>query len=201
MSIEALIAEEESIKAGFVAEAKAFKHIADQQLYKAAGHKTFEDYCDRRVNCGARHGWRMVRAGAIVEQMLAAPIGKLWLPSNERQAREFAKLENQDIPHAAQVVYDRATKKHGEPQITAESIHETLVHDKFIKPARKRSDAEHQAQKDRAMRRTFANLWQAFADLDIDPEEAAARYGTHIFGDAFEDALVYMLRLAELRDQ
>lgn len=200
MSIEALIAEEERIKQGFVDEATAFKAIADGALYRAAGYKTFEDYCNQRANCGARHGYRMVKAGAIVEQLLESPVGKLWLPQNERQAREFAKLEDQDIPHAAEVVVDTAPKKHGEPQITAEHIHSAFVHHKFIKPPRKRSDGEHQAQKDRAIRRAFANLWQAFADLGIEPEEAAARFGNHIFDAAFEDALVYMLRLAELRD-
>ena len=200
MSLEALIAEEESIKAGFVAEAKAFKHIADEQLYRAAGFKTFEDYAEHRAGCGARHGWRMVKAGGIVEQLLAAPIGRLWLPANERQAREFAKLEGEDIPHAAQVVYDRAPKKHGEPQITAESIHETLLHDKFIKPPRKASEREKQAHRDQAIRRAYANLWQAFAELELEPEDAVARYADHIFAEGFDEALVYMMRLAELRE-
>lgn len=201
MSVDALIAEEEAIKQGFVSEAEAFKNIADQQLYRAAGFKTFDEYCNERAGCGARHGWRMVKAGAIVQKLLQAPIGQLWLPANERQAREFARLsDEEDIGHAAQVVYDRAPKKHGEPIITAESIRETFIHDKFIKPPRKRSQEEKQAQQDRAIRRRFENLWRSFAELEIDAEEAAYRHGEHIFSDGFDEALVYMLRLAEIRD-
>ena len=92
MSMESLIAVEERIQGGFIAQAQGFLEILDDELYLAAEFATFDRYCDERLNCGPSYGYRMAKAGRLVNRLINSPNGPLWLPSNERQARELARL-------------------------------------------------------------------------------------------------------------
>ena len=89
MSMEALIAVEERIQGAFIEQARGFLEILDDGLYLAAEFDTFDRYCDERLNCGASYGYRMAKAGRLVNRLIESPIGRKWLPSNERQAREL----------------------------------------------------------------------------------------------------------------
>ena len=192
MSMEALIAVEERIRGAFIEQAQAFLEILDDQLYLAAEYPTFDQYCDERLNCGANYGRRMAKAGRLVNNLLIVPIGQKWLPANERQARELARLPEEQQEAAAQVIVDLDLKKAGEPQITAESIKDTLLQQKFFKPRKKITDEERQRRVDQGNIRELRDSIDKIAAMPWSGRHFIEKFGYAQLGEKAPFALGWL---------
>lgn len=186
MSMEELIAVEERIKDGFINQAQGFLEILDDKLFLSAEFATFDDYCDERLNCGASYGYRMVKAGRLVNRLIDSPNGPLWLPSNERQARELARLPEDQVEQAIEVIVGYASKKAGEPQVTAEHIKETLLQQKFIKPRRQIPDEERQRRIDQGIIRQLRNALDTIAAVPWSGAHFIEQFGYAQLGRKFQ---------------
>jgi hypothetical protein len=73
---------------GFLDAGQALIEIRDSRLYRGT-HETFEAYIHERWQMGRAHAYRMIAAAEVV-----SPMGDIEgpAPTNERQARELAKV-------------------------------------------------------------------------------------------------------------
>lgn len=97
--------------------------IRDKRLYRAT-HGTFEDYCEQRWSIKHSRANQLMDAAEIMNHL--STIGGS-LPSNERQARELARLSDVDQVLAWKVIADTAQASGG--KVTAgyvKAIAETL---------------------------------------------------------------------------
>ncbi len=100
----------------FVDVGNALLLIRDGRLYRAE-HGTFEDYCRERWNLSRPRAYELINAAGVVSAM--ADTG-LPAPSNERQARELAKVPE---PQRAEVWRETVERTGGKP--TAAAVRET----------------------------------------------------------------------------
>jgi hypothetical protein len=84
----------------FVEVGAALMEIRDTRLYRAE-FRSFEAYCRTRWHIGRRHGYQMIAAAEIVENVrncahalngYGGPVDNLPLPANESQARPLKRL-------------------------------------------------------------------------------------------------------------
>jgi hypothetical protein len=68
---------------------RALKTIRDEKLYRLALFDSFESYVRRRWEMGKSQAYRLIEAGAVIDNL--SPIGDE-LPANEAQARVLARL-------------------------------------------------------------------------------------------------------------
>lgn len=80
----------------FVEVGRALARIRDEELYKAE-HSTFEAYCKARWDLSRPRAYQLIDSADIVSTMVD---NKLPPPTNERQARELAKLPEAEQPEA-----------------------------------------------------------------------------------------------------
>ena len=146
----------------------------------------FDDYCNDRLNCGASYGYRMVRAGRLAKSLLESPNGQIWLPANERQARELAKLPEDQVEAAIEIIVGHAPKKGGEPQVTAQHIKETLLQEKFIKPRRRIPDEERQKRADQGIIRQLRNALDTIAAVPWSGAQFIEQFGYAQLGRKFQ---------------
>lgn len=99
--------------AAFVAVGLALLDIRERKLYRTE-FKTFDEYCRRRWNFGARRGEQLMAAAEIAEEMRTSGSG--FTLENERQARALAGVP----PHLREEVLDRV-KEQGE-QLTEQAV-------------------------------------------------------------------------------
>lgn len=92
----------------------ALAEVQRDRLYRAS-HATFGDYCRERWGFNRRHGYRLIAAAEVAEDL--CPIGHT--PPNEAQARELASLS----PEGRREVYDQATAG-GTQETTAAELRE-----------------------------------------------------------------------------
>jgi site-specific DNA-methyltransferase (adenine-specific) len=75
----------------FIRVGSALMEIKNQRLYQQVGFNTFEAYCRQRLGLGRQHGYRLVTAAALVEDL--SPIGDN-LVSHESQVRPLSRLSH-----------------------------------------------------------------------------------------------------------
>ena len=63
--------------------------IRDERLYRRLGFNSFEKYCRERLGLGRQHGYRLVTAAALVDDL--SPIGDT-LVAHESQVRPLSRL-------------------------------------------------------------------------------------------------------------
>lgn len=97
----------------FVAVGSALMKVRDAQLYRA-GHRTFEDYCERRWSISRPRAYQLMEAATAVSTV----VDKIGVPppANEGQARELAK-----VPEAerAEVWQEAVERTEGKPTAAA----------------------------------------------------------------------------------
>lgn len=69
---------------------QALTQIRDQRLYRK-GYSTFEDYCIKRWGFQRRKAYRLMEAAEVLKNV-SHGTQIIFLPQNERQARELARL-------------------------------------------------------------------------------------------------------------
>jgi site-specific DNA-methyltransferase (adenine-specific) len=74
----------------FIRVGSALAEIKKDRLYRQVGFSTFEAYCRQRLGLGRQHGYRLVTAAALVEDL--SPIGDNHLLAHESQIRPLARL-------------------------------------------------------------------------------------------------------------
>ena len=85
----------------FIDVGNALVAIRDGKKYRAAGHGTFEDYCQKRWQISDRQARRLMNAASAVAVLETGPIGPV-LPATEAQVRPLARLrDNPDEMRAA----------------------------------------------------------------------------------------------------
>ena len=82
----------------FVNVGNALAQIRDRKLFKVGGYTTFEDYCQSEHSFSSNRGRRMIAAAAI---------GEKFELNNERQARELAKVPEEDRDVVIKMAKDR----------------------------------------------------------------------------------------------
>jgi len=101
---------EEIIERGldtFVEVGNALMEIRDGRLYKDAGFKSFEDYCQRRWNWSRTHADRQIAAAKVAGKLTPMGVNSV---QSERQARELLQLEpEQQAEVASRVDFSTAT--------------------------------------------------------------------------------------------
>lgn len=104
---------EARIERGVAAIGQALTEIKEDKLYRAAGYKTFEEYCQQRWGISRSYAHRQIEAAQVIDLL---PMGN---KISERQARELVPLK--DRPEEAEAAYEAAVKStNGKP--TAKAI-------------------------------------------------------------------------------
>src|SRR5690242_1873908 len=108
-----LAACEAKIQAALDGAWRALRQIHDDKLYKVAGHKSFEDYCEKRWGYSKSHAYRLIDHAKIVDQLKSE--GAEILPAGEGVTRPLQKLRRiskseddftQRVSEAWQIVQD-----------------------------------------------------------------------------------------------
>lgn len=97
----------------FVKVGQALAEIRDRRLYREQ-FKTFELYAKRIFDVARSRAYQLIEASEVVGD-LSTMVDKKYLPRNERQARELARLPKEQQPKVWQEVVDFA----GDRKITA----------------------------------------------------------------------------------
>jgi hypothetical protein len=90
--LEAVI---EKGKQTFIDIGNALRQIRDQELYREKW-TTFESYCEDRWEFKKSQAYRLIDASIVQEKLETSPMGDKLLVKNERQARELAKVPEED---------------------------------------------------------------------------------------------------------
>ncbi|MGD0898126.1 MAG: DUF5131 family protein [Thermoguttaceae bacterium] len=107
---------------GFYDVGVALKRIRDQRLYRVAGHKTFEAYCQARWDFGRVRAHQLIDAAEVLENVNNCEQITLPPPANEGQARELAKLEPEQQVEVWKKVVDRAPDGNITAKLVAEEV-------------------------------------------------------------------------------
>lgn len=102
-------------KRTFVEVGKALAEIRDSKLYRET-HTSFDAYCKERWSWGKTYAYRLIEASAIKE----SPIGNHI--ANEAQAREVAKVPEEQRPAVVAAAVERAASE--DRDLTARDIAE-----------------------------------------------------------------------------
>jgi hypothetical protein len=108
---------EDTIRAnveGFYAVGVALEAIRRNGLYKIAGSKTFDDYCEARWSFGRARASQLIKAAKTVNNCKQSALPP---PANEGQARELGKLKPEQ-----QIAVWRAISKKPAEKITAKVV-------------------------------------------------------------------------------
>jgi len=162
--------------ATFVEVGDALLEIRDSRLYHQAGYTDFDAYCRERWGWHRAHAYRLMEAATVVKEL--SPMGDTPPPTNERQARELARIPD---PAVRADVWREVAVERGVAHVTAERIRETaerhaaaaisaavIVPDDVLDEAARERIAEGQ------LRRQFAEGIAATSRLVLlDPERLA----------------------------
>jgi hypothetical protein len=104
----------------FVGVGLALARIRDGALYQAE-HKTFEGYCAARWNMQRAQAYRLIEAASVVENVSHGRL--IEPPTNERQARELARLPaGQQAP-----AWEEAVRTAPEGKVTAKHVRDVVA--------------------------------------------------------------------------
>jgi hypothetical protein len=160
---------------GFVAVGVALEAIRCNALYKLAGFKTFDDYCEARWSFGRARASQLIKAATVVNNCNSAMLPP---PANEGQARELGKLE----PEQQIAVWRSISKKPAE-KITAKVVAKAV--EAKLKPKQdEKSETEQSGttpKSEHLADETLSNESDAGAE-----EEAAAESTTDTVGDVHD---------------
>ena len=104
----------------FVEVGAALAIIREQKLYRAA-HSTFEAYCEERWGWSDRRARQLMDASEVVTSL--AETGTM-VPVNERQARELARVPEDQRADVWKKAVDTAPVTNGKPKVTAGHVRE-----------------------------------------------------------------------------
>jgi len=115
---------EETIDRGvksFIDVGHALIAIRDGALYSDVD-KTFEGYCKKRWGFSRPHAYRLIESAKVIDNL--SPMGDIDPPTNERQARVLAEIEdvNQQADVWAKANETAPKDKAGNPKVTAAHV-------------------------------------------------------------------------------
>lgn len=87
--------------------------------HTALGYPSWSDYCAAEFEMGKTAAYRLLQAARVVAEL---PMGNSALPSNERQARELARVPE---PEQRAEVWQAVVEQHG-PEPTAKQVREAV---------------------------------------------------------------------------
>jgi site-specific DNA-methyltransferase (adenine-specific) len=120
----------------FVRVGIALREIRDGELFQLTGHKSFEAYCRQRLGIGRQHGYRLVTAATLVQDM--SPIGDN-LVAHESQFRPLSRLPRfNDKKRAFQLACDWAKGNPPTAKLVSQAVREIVMCKKA-----KKSPAKH----------------------------------------------------------
>lgn len=185
---------EDKIREGGAMICMGMFEIARDRHYLAEDLPSFNAYLKER---GIPKSWayKMVLAGSAIEKFHNS--GNLdWMPSNASQAAPFARVQDDQLPLAAQVVWETAPRVDGEPRITAQHIENTLIDKRFIYPKRKAKTTQEKLDE-----QNLKKLIECYYEINLtpfDPDYAVSRFGKARFNRAeIIKAIKYLQGLAD----
>jgi hypothetical protein len=104
--LEAII---EKGKQTFIEIGVALKKIRDEKLYREKWN-TFEAYCEDKFEFKKSQAYRLIEASEVVTKIKASPFGDELEIKTETQARELAKVPEEDWQEVIDVVADSQAK-------------------------------------------------------------------------------------------
>lgn len=107
----------------FAAAGEALAKIHAGKLWRAGGHKTWDEYCQSVAGMTRAHASRLMRASACMAELKTSPIGDV-LPVAESQVRPLLKLTN---PEDRVEVWTKAVEKADGKQPTAADVLEVVM--------------------------------------------------------------------------
>jgi hypothetical protein len=130
---------EKTIKQGLTAfeeVADALLRIRDGRLYRE-NYRTFEEYCVKRWQIGARHGRHIIAAAEVIQNLKGGdeqsdksgtmvPHAARALPSSERVARPLAKLKGGAEQRAAWEEAKAKANEAGRDRVQARDVEEVV---------------------------------------------------------------------------
>lgn len=110
---------------GFRAVGEALMVIRDGRLYRTT-HRTFADYCEQRWDLKRAHGYRLIEAAEVAQDLEAvSPNGDIQTPATESVARELAPLKGDQAVMAE--VWAGLQHRYGPARITAGLVREAVA--------------------------------------------------------------------------
>lgn len=170
----------EKALASFVDAGEALTAIRHKRLYRET-HETFETYCQDRWALTSRRAEQLIQGAEIVENIkLRTTVRIVELPTNERQARELAKLP----PEKQAEAWAEAVATAPEGKVTA--AHTSAVVKKHVEP--KPKPQKHPAAKPTPRARVRKERVKLEVTRDPFPEGVPPR--VQEFAESFEDGLI-----------
>jgi hypothetical protein len=139
----------------------ALAEIRDQALYRET-HGTFQAYCTERWGFERNRGYQLITGAQVVDRVMSTIGDKLPPPANEAQARELAKVEEDQQGAVWKEIIKKAGKE-GKPvtaSMVAEFVHEWVTPADELREEREREREEEREKGRRGERESPA------ADVD-----------------------------------
>lgn len=139
---------ERKIEAALDSAWQALRKIHDDKLYKVAGYKSFEAYCEARWGYSKTHAYRLIDYSKLIDHLRAEGISA---PLSEGVARPLMKLERisknyddfvQRATEAIQIAQDTAPKKFDVPQLTTQHVESAMQHFGIYRNAKRKNPDE-----------------------------------------------------------
>jgi hypothetical protein len=156
----------------FVDVGQALLEIRKRRLYLEQGHASFEEYCRLRWGWHRRHAYRLIEAAEVVSALEACPMGhtSTRLPTNERQARELARVDN--VEERAALWHELIREHPGGP--TAAAIREKVDADSARRSATMRVMTQSESEEWYTPRVFVDAVRRVMGDIDLDPASCVA---------------------------
>ena len=140
---------EQKIEAALDTAWHALRQIHDDKLYKVAGYKSFESYCEKRWGYSKTHAYRLIDYSKLIDHLKAE--GVATLPQGEGVARPLMKLKriskNEDdfmqrATEAWQIATDTAPKTFDVPNVTVDHVESSMQHYGVYRNAKRKNPDE-----------------------------------------------------------
>ena len=175
--------------------------IQQQKLYKTAGYKSFRTYlAERYPQIGPRHGYYLIAAAAVTDELRKVCTRVHTLPETERVARPLVDLQGE--PEKLREAWEMAVTSAGEKQPTAAQVKEAVaeVRDRDWLRTQASALSEMKALSDRL--KSDAEAYRPASDFALFHEDYAKRASTRALPPAALPVSAKAIeRLAEAADQ
>ena len=196
---DALAECEEKIESALDTAWHALRKIHDDNLFKVAGYKTFEKYCESRWGYSKTHAYRLIDYSKLVDHLKSEGIEDI--PSEGvlrpvMQMRRSSKDENhflQRAVEAVQIVNDTAPKVFDVPQVTAQHVESTLSQYNLYRPTKRQNSSEAATH----LRDLLTKIGQSDA-MKMEPEVFVKRFDLKGFPSNFPRIVDWLVKCQEI---
>lgn len=179
----------------------SLRKIHDDNLFKVAGYKTFEAYCEQRWGYSKTHAYRLIDYSKVVAHLKSEGIESVPTEAVLRPAMKLRRISKGDddflqrITEAVQIVNDTAPKKFDVPQVTTQHVESTMSQYGLYRNV-KRQDTSAAATESRDL---LTKYGQSEA-MKMTPEVFVKRFDLKGFPSNFSRIVDFLVACRDLLD-